>query len=415
MLLEIIGLVLILIGLILLFMVSILARHNHNYPTKKREKLDNPCILIPARDESKVIEDLLISITNQTKKIDMASIYIIVEDKNDPTIDIAKKYGATIFIRKRLDLKRKGYALNELIEDLVEKNIYYDAYFIMDADNILDSHYLEEMEKTYQAGYDIAIGYRNLKNGNDSVIAACSGITFSFLNSNGNEAKSKQSRNITLSGTGLYIVGDLIKKWKCFPFRSLTEDYEMSLYSIEHNLTSYYNKDAIFYDEQPIIYKNTINQRIRWVKGYFSIRKQYIPKFYKKLKNNPNFGSCITEIFGMRPYILMIVGAILYILNQIIIMIKIHNFENSIMYVCLSKIVLIFMLAYILFAFMTSFVVLKDTNKINLSKEMQLKAILFSPLFFVTYVPCAIKALLKKEVSWEKVEHTRNINLKKSE
>ncbi len=415
MLFEIIGLILILIGLLMLFTVSILARHNHNYPAKKRDKLTNFSILIPARDESKVIEDLLISITNQTKKVNMKDVYIIVEAKSDPTINIAKKYGATIFIRKSLELKRKGYALNELIEDLVQKDKYYDAYFIMDADNVLDPHYLEEMEKTYQDGYDMAIGYRNLKNGNDSIIAACSGITFSFLNSNGNESKSKQSRNITLSGTGLYIVGDLIKKWKCFPFHSLTEDYEMSLYSIEHNFTSYYNKDAIFYDEQPIFYKNTINQRIRWVKGYFSIRKQYIPRFYKKLKNNPNFGSYITEIFGMRPYILMIIGAILYILNQIIIMIKIHNFEYPIMYICLSKIILILAHAYILFAFMTSYVALKDKDKINLSKEMQLKAILFSPLFFVTYVPCAIKALLKKEVIWEKVEHTRNLNLKKSE
>ena len=141
------------------------------------------------------------------------------------------------------------------------------------------------MEKTYQEGYDIGSGYRNLKNGNDSIISACSGITFAFLNSNGNETKNKQSRNITLSGTGLYISGDLIKKWKSFPFHSLTEDYELTLYSIEHNLTSYYNKNACFYDEQPIKYKNTINQRPRWIKGYFNTRKEYIPRFRKKLKN----------------------------------------------------------------------------------------------------------------------------------
>lgn len=410
MFLETIGVILIIIGLLWLFITLYLARYNNNFPKKKRDKWKKAAILIPARDESKVIEDLLISITKQTRKINMKDVFIIVESEDDPTTKIANKYGATIFIRKRLDLKRKGYALDELIKDLCSKDIYYDIYFIMDADNVLDEMYLEEMEKTYQNGYDIGIGYRNLKNGNDSVISACSGITFSFLNSNGNETKSKQSRNITLSGTGLFIHGDLIKKWQGFPFHSLTEDYETTLYSIEHNLTSYYNKDAIFYDEQPIKYKNTINQRVRWIKGYFSVRKEYIPKFKKIVKNNPNFGSLLTEIMGMKPYILMIIGAILYILNQIISIIVIHNFNNSIMMVAISKIILILMLAYILFAFMTAFVVLKDKDKINITKEMQIKTILFSPLFFVTYLPCALKALFKKDVQWDKVEHSRRWN-----
>lgn len=407
MILETIGIFLIIVGLLILFTTSFLARFNNNFPKTKRKELTDFCVLIPARDESKVIEDLLISIKNQTKKIDMKDVYIIVENKLDPTIEIAKKYNATIFIRKKLDLKRKGYALDECIKDLEAKKIYYNAYFIFDADNVLDEHFFSEMEKSYQAGYDIAIGYRNLKNGNDSIISACSGITFAFLNSNGNETKSRQSRNITLSGTGLYIDGELIKKWKSFPFHSLTEDYELTLYSIKNNLTSIYNKNAIFYDEQPIKYKNTINQRTRWIKGYFTTRKEYVPGFRKLLKNNPNFGSVINEISGMKPYIIMIIGALLYILNQIITLFKVHNLSNPLTKLCFTKIVLIIMLAYILFAFMTAYIILKDKDKINMSMDMQIKTILFSPLFFATYVPCALKAFLKKEVKWEKVEHTR--------
>ena len=407
MILETISIILIIIGLLILFTTSFLSRFNHNFPKERRKELSNFCILIPARDESKVIEDLLVSIKKQTKKIDMKDVYIIVENKDDPTVNIAQNYGATIFVRKRLDLKRKGYALDECLKYLEEKNKYYDAYFIFDADNVLDKNYLKEMEKSYQEGYDIATGYRNLKNGNDSLISACSGITFAFLNSNGNETKSKQSRNVTLSGTGLYIHGDLIKKWKSFPFHSLTEDYELTLYSIEHNLTSIYNKNAIFYDEQPIKYKNTINQRTRWIKGYFSTRKEYIPRLKKLLYNNPNIGSLMSEISGMKPYIIMIIGAILYLLNQIIILLKIHDLTNPLTRLCFTKIILIIMLAYILFSFMTAYIILKDKDKINISESMQIKVILFSPLFFLTYIPCALKAFLKKEVKWEKVEHTR--------
>ena len=80
----------------------------------------------------------------------MKDVYIIVEDKSDPTVDIAKKYKSTIFIRKRLDLKRKGYAIDELIKYLEEKKKYYNAYFILDADNVLDENFLLEMEKSYK-------------------------------------------------------------------------------------------------------------------------------------------------------------------------------------------------------------------------------------------------------------------------
>ena len=401
MMLEIIGVFLIIIGVLWLFSVTFLARFNKNYPKNNRDEMKNICILIPARYESKVIEDLLVSITKQTWKINMKNVYIIIESEDDPTNAIVKKYGASVFIRKRLDLKSKGYALDELIKDLCKQNIYYDAYFICDADNVLDKNFIKEMNESYIDGYDIVTSYRNLKNGNDAVISASSGITFQFLNSNGNEIKSKQSRNVTLSGTGLFIVGDLIKKWQAFPFHSLTEDYELTLYSILNNLTSTYNKNAIFYDEQPIKYKNTINQRVRWIKGYFSVRKEYIPKFRKKLKNNSNFGSLITEVTGMKPYILMIVGALFYIIQQII-----NIIVNKWLLWSLFKILLIFILAYLLFVILTFFVINKD-KKLNLNKNMKIKTCFFSPIFFATYVPCAIRALLKKDVKWEKVEHSK--------
>lgn len=400
--LEVIGIIFIIAGLLWLFSVSFLARFNNNFPKDKRDAMKNICVLIPARYESKVIEDLLISLSKQTFKLNMKDVYVIIESENDPTNEIAKKYGASVFVRQKLNLKSKGYALDEMITDLVQKNIYYDAYFIIDADNVLDKNFIKAMNKSYMDGYDIVTSYRNLKNGNDSVISACSGITFAFLNSNGNETKSKQSRNVTLSGTGLFIVGDLIKKWKSFPFHTLTEDYELTLYSILNNLTSTYNKEAIFYDEQPIKYKNTINQRVRWIKGYFSVRRKYVPNFRKVLKNNNNFGSLIAEITGMKPYILMIIGAIFYIIQQIINII----FHKWISW-SLIKIFLILFLAYFLFSMMTFFVIYKNSKIINLNKSMKIKASLFSPIFFLTYVPCALKALLKRDVKWERVEHTK--------
>ena len=89
-----------------------------------------------------------------------------------------------------------------------------------------------------------------------------------------------------MSGTGFYTKGKWIKKWQGYPFHSLTEDYELSLYSILHDLATYYNDNAIFYDGQPTKYSQTVKQRTRWIKGYFDSRKKYIPLIVKRMEKN---------------------------------------------------------------------------------------------------------------------------------
>lgn len=377
------------IALILLIINSLL---------KDRRKLisgnimENFAFLIPARDEAKVIENLLISILNQTEEVNPKDIYVIVEDINDPTVKICENYNVTFIVRQNLHLRTKGYALDEGIKQIKK---HYDAYFIVDADNVLDKDFVKELKKSYQEGYDIATGYRNAKNGNDSLIAASSTLTFSLMNTVLNMVKSKNGKNVILSGTGFYIKGDIIEKFNGYPFCSLTEDYELTLYSILNNLNTYYNEKAIFYDEQPIKYKNTINQRVRWIKGYFLNRRKYIPLIRKKLDKNK--ASKIDALIGINPYLLMIIELVLFI----IYLISKKNF---------LFIFLLLLIIYFILMLVTIFVLIND-KKLNLNKKMKIKTIFFNPIYMISYVHVALIALFKKDVKWDKVDHFRNINL----
>ena len=273
--------ILITIGIIWLLIDYILSYFNSNVPKEKNNK-GKFAILIPARDESRVIEELLNSILNQTRKIDSDDVYVIVEEESDKTVELVKNKNMNIVFRHDLSKKRKGYALDDAIKEILEQKKHYDAYFIFDADNVLDKDYIKNMEEAYEDGYDIGIGYRNTKNGNDSVIAAASSLTFSMINTLGNEHKTKCNNTLTISGTGFYIKGDIVEKLSGYPFNSLTEDYELTLYATLNDLTTTYVKNAIFFDEQPVKYNITINQRTRWIKGFFEARKKYIPLLLKK-------------------------------------------------------------------------------------------------------------------------------------
>ena len=394
---EEISLIIILISLVILIYSFLVTIKNNNYPQKTTSQGKN-CILIPARNESKVIEDLLISIENQTQKIDSKDVYVIVETPKDKTVDIVKKHKMNIVYRKDLTKKRKGYAIDDAIKEILRENKHYSAYFIFDADNILDKNYIKEMQKSINEGYDIGISYRNTKN-SKTLVAASSALTFSMINTIGNTLKNKYSNNLTISGTGYYIKGTLLEELEGFPFNTLTEDYELTLYSTLNNITTTYNEKAIFYDEQPDSFKVSIVQRTRWVKGYFEARKKYIKKIRKSIDiKDINYGSKINAIIGVKPYIYLIIGVILLLISSV---------QSGL--IGLLKVALIISFTIYIDLVLISYLIIKrEDDKLNLETS-KIKLILYNPIFLLSYIICLINAIVKKDVSWQVVEHTKTL------
>ena len=392
---RIISEIIITISILTLLYKYLIMKKNTNYPQKEKNG-HNYAILIPARNESLVIEKLLISIENQTKKIKPEDVYVIVETKKDKTVSIVEKHKMTIVYRKNLNKKRKGFALDDAIKEILKSNKKYDAYFIFDADNILDKNYIKEMTKSFDEGYDIGIGYRNTKN-SKNLVSAASALTFSMINTIGNKRKSKYTNNLIISGTGYYIKGTIIESWKGFPFNSLTEDYELSLYSILKNLTTTYNDSAIYYDEQPEIFDVTITQRSRWVKGYFDARRNYIHKIRKSIsKKDKNYASKITALIGVNPLITLIIGVLLLLIDSI------TSFKNFII-----SLLIIFILIYITLMIFTYIIIKKEENKLDI-KVSKILLIFYNPFYLLSYIYCLYIAITKKDLGWQEIKHTNN-------
>ena len=303
-----------------------------------------------------------------------------------------------IVYRKNLNKRRKGFALDDVVKEILKQDKKYDAYFIFDADNILDKDYLKEMTKSIDEGYSIGVGYRNTKNGK-SIISASSSLTFSMINTISNSRKSKYTNNIIISGTGYYIKSHLIESWQGFPFNSLTEDYELSLYSTLNNITTTYNDKAIFYDEQPEDFTTTITQRSRWVKGYFEARRKYIKKIRKSLKRKDiNYASKINAIIGVTPLITLIIGLLLLLISHI------NNIKNLL--ITLSIIILLVYTVLMIFSYV---MIKKEEDKLNI-KASKILIILYNPIFLLSYIYCLYIAITKKDLVWQEIKHTNNIN-----
>ena len=396
-------LILVAISLIIFISNRILESENNNHPIKEEKKKPDFCILIPAKDESKVIKGPLDSIKNQTYKINMQNVYVIVEDIKDHTVNICKEYKCNYIVRKHLELKRKGYALDEAIKQIKKE---YDAYFIIDADNILDKDFFKYMSKVYQKGYDIGVGYRDNKNWSSNVISACSGLVFTIAN-NINKRKNKTNENITITGTGFYIKGNIIKEFGGYPFHEITEDYELTLYATVHKLTTCYEERAIFYDEQPTTLKASIKQRIRWIRGYFNARVNYLPQLKEKIFDNQmNYGSVYKEIMWLRPILILALAFVIFylaiIINQIYMLIK-STYDPSSLILGL----IVIGITYLVMMFFTIYQLISERKHIKVKNSLKVKIILYNPIFLLTFIYCAIAAIVKKNITWERIEHTK--------
>lgn len=385
-----------------LYLVGRYAVRKNEIVLQQRKGDPEFAVLIPARDESAVIEGLLESLEKQSVAVNPKNVYVIVETEDDLTVEICRKHRVEVFVRPKVTAKRarKGFALDEALREILRRR-RYDLYFIFDADNILEEDFVAEMLKSYAAGYEITTGYRNAKNGNANVIAAMSCLTFSMINTLVNRGRVRNQANVVFSGTGYYIDGKLVDRWQGWPFRSLTEDYESSLYATLHGLATYYNEAAVFYDEQPTKYAQTVAQRVRWIKGYFSARKKYVPLLRERKRATRrvrNCGSMKVECIGVWPVILAVVGVCLMVLGELV-----RLGRQGAWVWMLVVVVAAVMSVYLVLMGMTVHILRQE--KLDLKRRMKVKVVLLNPLYLVTYVPCALKALLKREVTWVRIEH----------
>ena len=84
--------------------------------------------LICGRNEEAVIENLLISIKDQTYPSDHIDIYVVADNCTDRTADVCRAAGATVYERFNKVQVGKGYALDYLLDRICETHDdgYYD-------------------------------------------------------------------------------------------------------------------------------------------------------------------------------------------------------------------------------------------------------------------------------------------------
>ncbi len=383
------------------FIVSICSLIKFKEKPIIEEKENRFMAIIPAHNEEAVVANLVESLKNQNYPKELYDIYVIADNCTDKTAQVAKEAGAIVYERFDENKKTKGYALQWFLAQKIEEDAPYDAFCVFDADNIADKNFLKAMNKKLCQGENVVQGYRDIKNPTDNWITAGYAIFYWTMNRFYHLARYNLGLSPLLNGTGFMVRFDVIKPtgWDT---KTLTEDIEFSLKNIIEGRKLGWATDAIVYDEQPTGFKQSWSQRSRWTVGHIQCMKEYtgmLALAVKEKKTLMNFDGLL-YILGSIP--MFVLTLILILMNFIVFAAKGMTLAE------LGINILRYLIPTFIFPILTAILIMMLDKK---PIKPMLKGLLFYPLFLGSWLLINFKCLFKRETSWEKIEHVRDIKI----
>ncbi|MCR5184248.1 MAG: glycosyltransferase family 2 protein [Opitutales bacterium] len=360
-------------------------------------------IMISARNESAVIGELIDSLNRQTFPREQFEIFVVADNCTDNTAEICRSRGAIVFERFDQNKIGKGYALNFLYKKIVGQYgaDAFEAFLVLDADNILSSQYLEEMNKTFSAGYEVCTSLRNSKNYGDNWISAGYALWFLRESEYLNHPRMLLGTSCAVSGTGFLFSSKVIREADGWNFFLLTEDIEFSVYNILKGRKIGYAKNAELFDEQPVTFAQSWRQRLRWAKGYFQVWGHYGCGLLKNIFS-PQFTSCYDMTMTIMPALILTLGALgNFLVGAVFAFIFGWQFS-----VLLESLLFTLLGMYFTLWLIGAITTVSQWRRIYCSSFKKIFYTFTFPLFMLTYVPIALTAMFKK-VGWKPIAHTR--------
>ncbi|MBP2031576.1 cellulose synthase/poly-beta-1,6-N-acetylglucosamine synthase-like glycosyltransferase [Clostridium algifaecis] len=368
-------------------------------------------LIVAAHNEEIVIGDIVESLKSIEYPKELYDIFVVADNCNDKTAEMAKDKGAIVYERFNKDKRGKGYALEWMFSKLFKMNKKYSAVAIFDADNLVHKDFLKEMNKKLCEGYKVVQGYLDSKNPEDTWITGSYSIGFWTNNRMFQLGKSNIGLSTQLGGTGFCIETNILKKlgWGA---TCLTEDLEFTCKLILNGYKIGWAHDAIVYDEKPLTLSQSWRQRKRWMQGFADVYSRYFLKLIKKAVTSFSFIPLDCALYSIQPImtILISISAIGGLIKYFMTTYKVLSNLDTILYsINFNSITILAIVFYILQYIYTPFILI-------IEKKLNYKIFLYYiiyPIYVITWFPISIQGIINKNnKEWNHTVHTRSVKIK---
>ena len=377
---------------------------------RKKETLHAPmhrfAVLIAARNEEAVIGKLIDSIKAQSYPGRLVKIFVAADNCTDATAEAARSHGAEVYERYDMTRRGKGYALDFLLREIkLRGHGRFDGYIVLDADNVLDRDFILHMNETFSAGHDIVTCYRSSKNYGDNWISAGYALWFLRESRYLNSARARRGSSCGVSGTGfLFSQAVLDAQGGGWPFHLLTEDIEFTIDNVTRGMKVGYCPDAIAYDEQPISFRQSWAQRLRWSRGYLQVFKKYGRALISGIFSG-SF-SCYDMAMSIMPAAVLTGLSIVVNLGAALVNVLYYHEWGVLGVSALQTLVNLYLTLFIIGAITTA----TEWKSIHCEPAKKIFYVFTFPLFMLSYVPIVIHSLFVTP-EWTHIDHTRTLDV----
>ena len=264
-----------------LAIISLFSFRRNTSDSEDSEELKKFLIIIPAHNESLVIEKAIRSINQVKYSKDLYDFVVIADNCQDDTIDrVLKDERAICLIREDNKNMGKGYALRWAFQEIKKWKRSYDAFVIMDADSQIDPDFLAVMNRKLSEGNKVLQGMVQVINPERSPVASLIFLGWSLNQRLRHMGTSRLGYFGFLLGNGICIRTEIIDRhgWNA---TSILEDVEYGVMMRLAGLKIGFIPDAKIYAQNPSSFRYAESQRIRWDQGRFLIMKKYVPELLK--------------------------------------------------------------------------------------------------------------------------------------
>ena len=216
-------------------------------------------ILYPAYNEDRVIVSSVHQFLGQYYPYEKFHVAVISDHMQPETNDKLKALPVTLLtpvFEKSSKAKAMQYAMDQIKED-------YDYVVILDADNVVDSDFLEKLNEVCAKGYKAIQCHRCAKNSNND-IAVLDGVSEEINNTIFRKAHNRIGLSSALIGSGMCFDFKWFKE-NVYKLTTAGEDRELEALLLMQGVYIHYEESIPVFDEKVSNKDNFQKQRLRWM------------------------------------------------------------------------------------------------------------------------------------------------------
>ncbi len=234
-------------------------------------------ILYPAYNEDRVIVNSVHTFLGQYYPYKGFHVAVISDHMQPETNEKLTQLPITLLqpvFEKSSKAKAMQYAMNQIKEN-------YDYVVILDADNVVNSDFLQQLNEVCSKGYKAIQCHRCAKNSNND-IAVLDGVSEEINNTIFRKAHNRIGLSSALIGSGMCFSYKWFKE-NVYKLSTAGEDRELEALLLRQRIHIHYEPTIHVYDEKVSNKDNFQKQRLRWMTAQIQSLFSLLPHVPKAL------------------------------------------------------------------------------------------------------------------------------------